>query len=330
MTHDIIDNRYVKLIDELARRFPSSEKAKFAVGYFFLSGLEPLKDQLYNLQELRLLIGNTTNKETIEQISEGYRRMEPVHDALEADAYPKRAELKQKTDATASSVRGAVELMEQTDAGQELVATLVQLITEGRLKVRVYNRGRLHAKAYIFDYGQSYDAAGRPLPRTEPGIAIVGSSNFTLSGISHNTELNVVVHGKDNHEQLTHWFEGLWNEAEDFDAALMQELKQSWALAQPTPYDIYMKTLYTLVRDRLHGAENEAFLWNDDITAQLADFQRVAVRQAVQIINTYGGGFVSDVVGLGKSYIGAAIVKHFERVERARPLIICPKPLLKM
>lgn len=330
MPHNIIDNRDVKLIDELARRFPSSEKAKFAVGYFFLSGLEPLKDQLYNLQELRLLIGNTTNKETIEQISEGYRRMEPVHDALEADAYPKRAELKQKTDATASNVRQAVELMEQTDQGQELVATLVRLITEGRLKVRVYNRGRLHAKAYIFDYGQSYDAAGRPLPATEPGVAIVGSSNFTLSGISHNTELNVVVHGKDNHEQLTHWFEGLWNEAEDFDAALMQELKQSWALAQPTPYDIYMKTLYTLVRDRLEGAENEAFLWNDDITAQLADFQRVAVRQAVQMIGTYSGCFVSDVVGLGKSYIGAAIVKHFERVERARPLIICPKPLLKM
>jgi len=49
MPHDIIDNHDVKLIDELARRFPSSEKAKFAVGYFFLSGLEPLKDQLVNV-----------------------------------------------------------------------------------------------------------------------------------------------------------------------------------------------------------------------------------------------------------------------------------------
>ncbi|MBC8074781.1 MAG: helicase, partial [Chloroflexales bacterium] len=39
---------------------------------------------------------------------------------------------------------------------------------------------------------------------------------------------------------------------------------------------------------------------------------------------------MADVVGLGKSYIGAAIVKHFERVERARPLIICPKPLVGM
>ena len=330
MPHDIIDNRELKVIDELAARFPSSEKAKFAVGYFFLSGLEPLRDQLYNLRELRLLIGNTANKATIEQISEGYRRLELVQEVIEAEAYPKRSELKARVNETVDNIRESVELMEQSDACQQLVATLVQLISEKRLQVRVYNRGRLHAKAYIFDYGQSYDAAGRPLPRTEPGVAIVGSSNFTLSGISHNTELNVVVHGKENHERLTSWFENLWQEADDFDIALMEELKQSWALAQSTPYDIYMKTLYTLVRDRLEEAERETFLWNDDITAQLTEFQRVAVRQAIQTISTYNGCFVADVVGLGKSYIGAAIVKHFERTERARPLIICPNTTARL
>jgi len=330
MLHDIIDNREIKLVDELAARFPSSETAKFAVGYFFLSGLEPLGEALYNLRELRLLIGNTTSRETIEQISEGYRRLEPAQETLEALAYPKRAELQARANATLVQVRRTVEAMEQTDATQRLVATLAQLIAERRLQVRVYNRGRLHAKAYIFDYGQSYDAAGRPLPRTEPGVAIVGSSNFTLSGISHNTELNVVVHGKENHQRLTQWFEELWREADDFDTALMNELQRSWALAQPTPYDIYMKTLYELVRGRLDEATQATFLWSDDITAQLADFQRVAVRQAVQTIAAYGGCFVADVVGLGKSYIGAAIVKHFERVERARPLIICPKPLVSM
>ena len=330
MAHDIIDNREFKLVDELARRFPSSERAKFAVGYFFLSGLEPLHKQLYNLQELRLLIGNTTNRETIEQISEGYRRLEPVQEAIEADAYPKRSEIKARVAATLANVRESIEFMEQTDESQALVSTLARLIAEKRLQVRVYNKGRLHAKAYIFDYIQTYDAAGRVLPRNEPGVAIVGSSNFSLGGISHNTELNIVVHGTDNHERLTQWFEELWQEGEDFDQSLMDELGQSWAVAAATPYDIYMKTLYMLVRDRLEETQRETFLWNDDITAQLADFQRVAVRQAIQTITRYNGCFVSDVVGLGKSYIGAAIVKHFERVERARPLIICPKPLLSM
>jgi phosphatidylserine/phosphatidylglycerophosphate/cardiolipin synthase-like enzyme len=50
-----------------------------------------------------------------------------------------------------------------------------------------------------------------------PGQAIVGSSNFTLSGITSNTEMNVVVTGAENHAQLKAWFEELWAEAEDFD-----------------------------------------------------------------------------------------------------------------
>ncbi|MBC8074782.1 MAG: hypothetical protein H7Y32_01800 [Chloroflexales bacterium] len=269
------------LLDELAARLPSTAAAKFAVGYFFLSGLEPLRDTLYNLQELRLLIGTTTSRETIEQISEGYRRLAPVRDIVEAQQFPKRAAIKAQVVASVADVRAATENMDQTDADEQLVSALVQMIAEGRLKVRVYTKGRLHAKAYIFDHAQAYDATGRALPRTEPGVAIIGSSNFTLSGISHNTELNVVVHGRENHARLSEWFEALWADGEPFDAALMAELRQSWALAQPTPYDIYMKTLYTLVRERLEDAEQTAFLWNDDIVSRLAEFQRVAVRQAV-------------------------------------------------
>lgn len=63
---------------------------------------------------------------------------------------------------------------------------------------------------------------------------------------------------------------------------------------------------------------------------QLTDFQQVAVWQAIKIINKYGGTFISDVVGLGKSYIGSAIVKYFEQVENARPLILCPPALRPM
>jgi len=75
--------------------------------------------------------------------------------------------------------------------------------------------------------------------RHEKGIAIVGSSNLTLAGVSHNTELNVVVQGNDNHAALKDWFKELWDEAQDFDESLMQEMKQSWALAPVRPYDIY-------------------------------------------------------------------------------------------
>ena len=328
--HDIIDNRNQKLVDQINCVLDSSAAAHFAVGYFFLSGFTAIAQRLTNIKELRLLIGNTSNRETVEQIAQGYRRLELIADKVEAQKYPKRSEEKRMANDTAANIRSSIELMDQTDEAETLVKNLVQMIEEKRLHVRVYTKGTLHAKAYIFDYGTIYDDKGRALERTEKGIAIVGSSNLTLSGITHNTELNVIIHGNDNHTELTNWFEELWNEAEDFNEALMREMKQSWAGSPVRPYDVYMKTLYSLVKDRLEDTTPKDLILEDEITKQLADFQKVAVNHAVQNIRDYGGAFVSDVVGLGKSFIGAAIVKHFEQTERARPLIICPAPLLEM
>ncbi len=328
MPHDIIDNRQERLVDHIRRILPGSQAARFAVGYFFLSGLESVADQLDNVGELRLLIGNTSSRETIEQIAEGYRRLEQVQRAAEALAYPRSVDMEQAARETAVHVGQAAALLEQSDDAERLVGALVRLIEQGRLRVRVYTQGRLHAKAYIFDYGPVYDAAGRRIPREEAGVAIVGSSNFTLAGVTSNSELNVLVHGNANHAELGAWFERLWDEAQDFESCLMQELRQSWPLAAVTPYEVYLKTLYELTREQLAGAAE--FLWQDDITAVLAEFQLQAVRQAVQIVRRYKGCFIADVVGLGKSYIGAAIVKHFERHDRARPLIVCPAPLVEM
>jgi superfamily II DNA or RNA helicase len=328
---DVIDNRNQKLVDTITTILDSTHAARFAVGYFFLSGWEAIAPHLDALQEMRLLIGNTSNRETIEQMTEGYRRLELVKDQVEEEHYRKRAQSREMAENTAGNLADAIALMDQTDEAERLIVSLARMIEEGRLKVRVYTRGRLHAKAYIFDYtDKMFDNKGRAFKRVENGIAIVGSSNLSLSGISHNTELNVVVHGNDNHADLVTWFDELWDEAEEFDAILMDEMQQSWALAPVRPYDIYMKTLYALVQDRIEGGEGTEILWDDEITSKLADFQKVAVRQAVQMIRDYGGAFVADVVGLGKSYIGAAILKHFERTERARSLIICPAPLVEM
>lgn len=328
MQHDIIDNRSTRLIETIQNILPGSQAARFAVGYFFVSGLEAVQHELGNVGELRLLIGSTSSRETIEQIAEGYRRLAEVEGVLEGLAYQKRAAGRLMAEETAHNLGDSLALMEQTGEAEELVSTLVRLISEGRMQVRVYTKGRLHAKAYIFDYGPIYDAQGRPMPRAEKGIAIVGSSNFTLSGITHNTELNVLVHGNENHAELVGWFDALWEEAEPFEAALMEELQSSWALADVTPYEVYLKTLYELIKDRLEGEDEQTPVWTGEILGALTDFQLRAVERAIKMIRQYGGCFVADVVGLGKSYIGAAIIKHFERTERARPLIICPASLV--
>ena len=42
--HNIIDNRNEKLADHIRRILESSEAARFAVGYFFLSGFRAIAD----------------------------------------------------------------------------------------------------------------------------------------------------------------------------------------------------------------------------------------------------------------------------------------------
>lgn len=328
--HDIIDNRSSKLADSIVAMLGGSDTARFAVGYFFVSGLEGISKSLAHVKELRLLIGNTTNRETVEQLAEGHRRLDLVDAELEAATFPKRIERQRMADGTASNVRESLELADQTTAIEDTIKVLIKLIEEKRLKVRVYTKGRMHAKAYIFTYGDQYNLLGQPVAKHEKGIAVVGSSNLTLSGITHNTELNVVVQGNNNHDELVRWFDELWEESEDFDDSLMAEMQQSWAAATVSPYDIYMKTMYSLLKDRVDEQDDTDVLWDDDIFKQLARFQQDAVRSATRIIRDQRGAFVSDVVGLGKSYIGAAIVKHFERTDHTRALIICPAPLKAM
>jgi superfamily II DNA or RNA helicase len=327
-THDIIDNRNTKLVDHFRRIMDSSEAAKFAVGYLFLSGLESIADKLEHMKELRLLIGNTTNRETLEQLAEGYRRLELVQEDVEKQSYRRRSEAQQMAADTLQNAREGMEVADQTDQQEGTIRRLVKMIEEKRVKVRIYTKGRMHAKAYIFDYGPVYDLYGKVRDREEKGIAVVGSSNLTLSGVTHNTELNVVVHGNSNHAALTAWFDELWGEAEDFDERLLQEMRQSWALAEVTPYELYLKTLYRLVKERLEEGARQITL-GSKIDSKLADFQKRAVEVVCGMIRQYGGGFVADVVGLGKSFIGAAIVKRYEQ-QGLRPLIICPPPLLEM
>src|ERR1035437_5002252 len=143
-THDIIDNRSAKMVDHINQILTSTDSGRFAVGYFFLSGLESIAKSIAHVKELRLLIGSTTNRDTLEQLAEGYRRLELVSEAAEAQSFPKKTETRRMSKETAENIRATVELMDQTDDAEAMVKVLARLIEEKRLKVRVYTNGRMH------------------------------------------------------------------------------------------------------------------------------------------------------------------------------------------
>ena len=331
MPSAIIDNRNRLLVDEINSQLTHAVKAKIAVGYFFLSGLKAIQEKLdakdengeYIINEIRLLIGNTTNRQTVEELARSYRLVDRIQERLEKLKRPGAAEKKMEKDIAQQEIRTVISDLDQSEEHIRLLEQVYTMVTDNRLKVKIYIKSKLHAKAYIFDFLH-------PQPNSK-GIAIVGSSNLSLAGLTNNTELNVYVHDNgENHEEISRWFNELWNEAEDFNTKFLEELQESWVLKRATPEDIYYKTIYTLLKDRLEGTDDRSFLWTNEITEQLAEFQKVAVKQLIGIIRQYDGAFAADVVGVGKSYIGAAVVKHFLLAENAKPLIICPRALKEM
>ena len=316
--HDIIDNRESVLFDHVKGLLRDSVGAKFAVGYFFTSGLAPLMDEVQHLNELKLLIGNISSRKTIEQLAEAHMNLVTAKQEVNKQLFANPSKRKLAVAETKEGIRTSLSLIDQTDENEQMIRILKELIEKEKIKIRIYTLGRLHSKAYIFDY---------PDGRHDKGNAIIGSSNLSLGGLSDNTELNALVPGNSNHEKLTKWFDGLWNSSDNFRIELMDELAKSWALNEKVrPYDIYIKTLYHLLKDRLEIEAAEELLWEVTMPP-LTTFQIVAVKQALQILNDYGGVFVADVVGTGKTYIGTALLKHLQMVHGDRPLVICPKSL---
>jgi len=88
------------------------------------------------------------------------------------------------------------------------------------------------------------------------------------------------------------------------------------------------KTLFERVRDRFEVDESLEGMLPSEFP-QLFEFQLLALRQAIHKVRRFNGAVLGDVVGLGKTYIGAALLRTLER-EGYRPLVVCPPHLESM
>ena len=59
----IIDNKdHNLLVDHVNKLLDNSQFSRMAVGYFYLSGFEAIREKLDKIQHLKLIIGNLTNQ----------------------------------------------------------------------------------------------------------------------------------------------------------------------------------------------------------------------------------------------------------------------------
>ncbi len=194
-----------------------------------------------------------------------------------------------------------------------------------RVEIRSVKRsGLLHGKLIHIDDGR------RP-------HALMGSSNFTINGLglgdSSNIELNLVVDGDRDREDLLAWFDELWTDeglTDDVRDEVLRALEASHAHASPET--VYFKTLLHLFGEFLTDQAAEDALIEQTAFEQTAiwralfDFQRDGLRAVLSKIEKHGGCVLADSVGLGKTFTALAVIKWFEKRNK-NVLVLCPKKL---
>lgn len=288
-----------------------------AVGYFYLSGFTKVADLLAGRPgKVRILIGRTDTP-TRAEIVAGYSPNESTNSQAPLVNQSRRDETAAR-EKTLDNVGRNAAAQTQDDASEAGIKSLAKLIANGKVDVRAYVKDRMHAKAYI----------GYTDLESVPGTAIIGSTNFSATGFNGNTELNYPVTHSGDISEVCQWFERLWNESEPVSERVVEQLKNSWPLATPEPYLIYLKVLYELYGDTL----------GEEITApgpppvELTDYQQDAVNAGLAMLQRHGGCYIADVVGMGKTYVGAELLRRLSITERdaGDPLIICPASLREM
>ena len=191
--------------------------------------------------------------------------------------------------------------------------SFINFLKSNLVEIRLFEDDFLHGKTYIFD-----------------DKAVLGSSNFTVSGLTRQGELNEWVMKSKADYIRNEWFEIFWNQSKDFKQELLDLIEESrFGSREYSPYEIFIKTLYEFQREDIDAQE----LSEDDGKSllNLAEFQEDAIYRLLSRLDKYGGVIVADSVGLGKTYIALKVIEHFHLQKRKnRALIICPAQIREL
>lgn len=191
------------------------------------------------------------------------------------------------------------------------IDAVVDGIRTGKIEIRVYRPKKFHAKTYIT----------HSRLKVVGSAALVGSSNFTRPGLTQNVELNVKFQGPEVLD-LQNWYEQHWREAEPVKEELLSVLAHNVRVF--TPFEIYAKALHALTANVTPG-DHSWELSESVIYPILAPYQREAFHALIEMSRRWNGGFLTDGVGLGKTFVGLMLTEYYAIRQRKNVLIMATK-----
>jgi Helicase conserved C-terminal domain/PLD-like domain/SNF2-related domain len=273
----------------------NGRSAAIASAYFNVDGWRLLSHELMKVGKVRLMLGAEPQRDTTAVV-------------LRPDTMSARKAASETLDkALRSEVQRLADernLLPFTPEAQTAVAEMIGWLRSGKVEVRRYTREFLHGKAYLVDH---------------PVLGVIaGSSNFTFAGLHKNRELNLGQYNPTAITAVRDWFDELWAAAEPFDLAGFYEQ----LVVPDEPWLVFLRMLLESYGQQL-AADDEATAI-DPSMRDLLPFQKDGVGRARRILDKNNGVLIADEVGLGKTYVGGALVKDTVR-SRKRVLIVAPK-----
>jgi superfamily II DNA/RNA helicase len=256
-----------------------------ATGYFEIGSLLALDGQWQKLDKLRILMGDEVSKRTRKTLVDGTRRITTALDA-------------------------SIENEKEVNDFLVGVPGILDALQKRKIECRVYTKEKFHAKAYITHAKQAVVGSS----------ALVGSSNFTLPGLTNNVELNVQI--RREVEELQAWYERHWEQADDVTNDVLRVIERH--THEYSPFEIYAKALQEFFR----GHELTVGEWEKTHSAvykALDQYQKDGYAALMKIAQRYSGAFLCDGVGLGKTFVGLMLIERLVMYERKRVVLLVPK-----
>ncbi len=278
------------------------------VGYFRSSGFFTMYQALENVEKIRILVGLNVDMFTVKII-----------DYANEEFVPRKISTRESLKILEDEVEQEFSEADTSESVEQGVRVFVEWLKKGKIELRMYTKAPIHAKVYIM----------RKDPEKVPdmfGSVITGSSNFSSAGLKNNLEFNVELKDTQDVQFALKHFESLWEEGVDIRETYLDAVeKKTWLRDDITPYELYLKTVYEFFQEEINADKEsiETLLPDDYMRLQ---YQLDAVTQAKKKLEAYNGVFISDVVGLGKTYICALLAKTFSK--DSWKLFVCP-PVLK-
>ena len=271
------------------------------VGYFRTSGFFKLYPAMESVEKIRILVGLNVDKYTVDIID-----------------LANQPTLKEAQEQFSKEVEKEFEKSETNSEIEKGVRQFIEWLKNGKLEMRMYVDAPIHAKVYIMRKDSE--------KADYYGSVITGSSNFSEAGLVNNLEFNVELKDSTDVKFALGRFEELWKNGVPIQDAYIEAVeKKTWLRNDITPYEIYLKTLYEFFREEIN-ADKDLLASNLLPPGYMQlQYQLDAVVQAKKTIQAYNGVFISDVVGLGKTYICAMLAKS---LGKGKKLVICPPVLV--